>query len=227
MTRSSGSEAPGIVPSTWDRIAPWYSIQLFLERPALEMALALGAPSRTDSMIDLGCGTGALLSRCARLPPPRRPGRAVGVDASARMLDRVPPLPLGWGLRVAEATDLPYPDGSFDLGFCTYVLHLLDARTRRRAIEELHRIIRPGGRVVTVTPLPVSHPAAGRRARFSATLGRKWPSVVGGLRPCDPSRELARSGFTVQAARTVGRGYPSLCLLATSLSPRVRPQSAD
>ena len=49
-------------------------------------------------------------------------------------------------LGVADARELPYPDGSFDFAWAVNVLHHIeDAAGRRRALDEVVRVLRPGG----------------------------------------------------------------------------------
>ncbi len=81
-------------------------------------------------------------------------------------------------------------------------------------IEELRRIASPGARIVAVTPVAPDFAGAPRGAALGAALARRFPSALSGLRPHDPTGEFERSGLTVTARRVVGRGYPSLCVLA-------------
>src|SRR5205085_3409735 len=50
----------------------------------------------------------------------------------------------------ADAGGLPFPDATFDSAFCVAVLqHINDVP---RAVRELARVTRPGGRIVAVEP---------------------------------------------------------------------------
>ena len=49
----------------WDRIARWYDIQLRLERPALRAAVDLLAAGPSDTVLDVGTGTGGLMRELA------------------------------------------------------------------------------------------------------------------------------------------------------------------
>jgi len=178
-----------------------YDRQLSLERPALRAALALARPEPSDHLLDVATGTGALLRELATRS--ERPARAVGIDASGSMLARVGGLPGGWTLRRADASALPFADQSFDLVTAVYLLHTLDPVTRATVSGELRRVVREGGRVVTVT---VATPRP-RLRRLMSRVPRRH-----GLCPLDPSREL--EGLVVREARYVRRGYPSLCLRA-------------
>jgi SAM-dependent methyltransferase len=54
----------------------------------------------------------------------------------------------------ADITDLPFPDDSFDVILCSHVLeHVVDDR---KAMRELHRVLRPGGWAVVLVPIDFS-----------------------------------------------------------------------
>jgi len=199
--------------TTWDRLARLYDLQLWLERPALDRAAALADVASGERLLDVATGTGALLRRLADRPV--RPAEAVGVDASPAMLARARPLPGGWNLAEADARTLPFADATFDAVTAAYLLHTLDLPARGAVLAECRRVLRPDGRLVTVT---VSQP----RSRVGAWLAGPIISLAGrssgtlaGLRPLDPRPEIEAAGFTVERAVAVGGvAYPSLCVLA-------------
>jgi len=49
---------------------------------------------------------------------------------------------------VAEA--LVYGDASFDCAVSTFFYHHIDAELKRRSLAELHRVLKPGGRLIIV-----------------------------------------------------------------------------
>jgi len=109
-----------------------------------------------ETVLDLGCGRGAvLLAAAQRLPQ----GRAVGVDlwradqtgnsleqtlanaTAERVADRV-------DIQTADITALPLPDDSVDVILSSLVIHNIPGRDgRSRAIAEAARVLRPGGRL--------------------------------------------------------------------------------
>jgi len=91
---------------------------------------------RGADVLEVGCGTGLILSR---LRPLARSVR--GVDLSPGMLKLA--IERGLPVEQADATALPFPDASFDTVVCFKVLaHIPDVR---RAVAEMCRVVRPGG----------------------------------------------------------------------------------
>ncbi len=153
------------------------------------MAADLAAIDGSETLVDLGTGTGALLAELARRDA--RPRRAIGFDRSPAMLAHVPALPAGWRVETASAHALPLPSASADVVTAAYLFHLLGEDERAAVLAEARRVLAPGGRLVCVTP------------------SRPW-----WLKPLDTRPPLRSAGFTLVRARTVRRGYPSLCVLA-------------
>jgi ubiquinone/menaquinone biosynthesis C-methylase UbiE len=182
-----------------------YDWQLPLERAALATAVELAAPGESERLLDVATGTGGLLRELSLRRA--RPAEAVGIDRSASMLRAAAAhgLPAGWRLLVGDATRLPFRDGRFDVVTACYLLHLLNRGSRARTIAEIARVLRDGGRVVTVT-------VDSRRPAARAALTRL--PRLSGLRPLDPTDELPSAGLEPLRARFVRDGWPSLCVVA-------------
>jgi len=193
---------------TWNRAARRYARQERLECQAIRRALKLAAPRPEEELLDVATGTGLVLRELALRPGP--PARAVGLDRSEAMLARVGALPAGWCLVPGDATALPFPDASFDVALCAYLLHVLEPEASDAALAELRRVVRPGGRLVVVTVWT----ARTASSMLLAGLARVAPEAFIGLRPLDPRPALTRAGWTPARAAVLREGYPSLIVLA-------------
>lgn len=220
MVRSAGS-APGPKrdprgSQTWDRLAARYGAQERFEMRAVDAALRVAAVESGERIIDLATGTGLVLRRLAGHA--RRPREAIGVDRSPGMLARGGALPPGWSTLLADAQDVPLPDGWADVITCTYALGLLPPAERAGLLAEARRLLRPHStsRLVLVTMWAGERGALGplvRRALAIAALAR--PAAWGGLGPLDPTTDLVAAGFAVTRRVAVPRrGYPSLVVEA-------------
>jgi SAM-dependent methyltransferase len=88
-------------------------------------------PSGVRSILDVGCGDGALTNRLAE------DWEVTGVDTSAAALEHVKAEAVQ-----ASATELPFPDASFDLVLSTEMLEHLALEDYRKAISEMSRVTR-------------------------------------------------------------------------------------
>ncbi|HXF82421.1 MAG TPA: class I SAM-dependent methyltransferase [bacterium] len=112
----------------------------FIDRVAASLDLA-----GDERLLDVGCGTGTLLAALAIRHPK---ARLVGIDADPRMLARAAAkVPPGRAVALirAYAQALPFADGAFDAVVSTLIFHHLSAGTKRAAIAEIRRVLRPGG----------------------------------------------------------------------------------
>ena len=145
-------------------------------------------------VLDLASGTGDLAARLAGLVGPA--GLVVMSDINAAMLSQGRDRMLDEGrvdnLRYAQidAEALPFPDGSFDC--VTIGFGLRNVTHKERAMAEMHRVLRPGGRALI---LEFSHPtAAPLRAAYDLYSFQILPRL-GGLVANDEAsyRYLAES----------------------------------
>jgi arsenite methyltransferase len=105
------------------------------------------AVSPGERILDVGCGPGFY---CAELAAEvGSSGTVVGVDSSSAMLALAARRCAGHEeveLRAGDAVSLPVEDASFDAALCVQVLEYVPDPTV--ALAEMHRTLRPGGRVV-------------------------------------------------------------------------------
>jgi arsenite methyltransferase len=105
------------------------------------------APATGERILDVGVGPGLLALDLARLVG--ETGRLVGLDLAPAMVEmsqaRLNTLPQA-EVRIGDATALSFPDDSFDAAVSTQVYEYV--ADMPRALSELHRVLRPGGRAL-------------------------------------------------------------------------------
>jgi SAM-dependent methyltransferase len=108
-------------------------------------------------ILEIGCGAGRHV-HFFRLMGLQVFGTDVAhsaVDFTRRRLDQEG-LHEGVELRIADATAIPYPDDSFDGILAWRFLHVLRPAQAEQCIREIHRLLRPGGKVLLGTRSPRS-----------------------------------------------------------------------
>ena len=110
-----------------------------------QLIKALGV-NRNSRVIDVACGKGTT----AILLAEKLGCEVVGIDLAPELIDEAIQLTKKKGLsgkvtfHVADALDLPFSDGEFDIAVAQAMLVLMEDKVK--AIQEAKRVIKPGGR---------------------------------------------------------------------------------
>src|SRR3954451_17387480 len=134
--------------------------------PAARHVVERAAIAPGERVLDLACGTGnaALLAAAAC-------ARATGLDSAPRLVEvgreRVPDAEFV----VGDALDLPFDDGAFDV--VVSVFGVIFAPDPARAVEQILRVLAPGGRALLAVWRPEGpvHEEVGVLARGIAEAG--------------------------------------------------------
>jgi ubiquinone/menaquinone biosynthesis C-methylase UbiE len=132
-------------PEIVEQLERVYRSRDVLRRRALVHA-ALGA-QRGDRVLDVGCGSGFFVTEILDTVGPE--GSVVGIDLSPDMLAVAAKRAEGYpNVEFAESPAVPLPvaDAAFDRALSVQVLEYVDDVPG--ALRELHRALKPGGRVV-------------------------------------------------------------------------------
>ena len=173
----------------FDRWAATYDrsvLQPLLYTPVHQAALCLAAHQGATPrrVLDIGCGTGALLRQAARRFPN---ARLVGIDPAPRMVtaaNQATPTGLPIHFLHACAEHLPFADGSFDLAIST--LSFRHWSDQAAGIAQIRRVLTAGGVLTLADDSPPARAApwgqrpdgAGLDSTFPPTSAGCWPATT-------------------------------------------------
>lgn len=138
-------------------IAPWYDLQcsIFgLGRSFRDWTLSVArAELRAgDHVLDAGCGNGVLTRPIADIVGPS--GQVWGIDPAPDMLRMAMQAGSRTGnaahFKLAAIEQLPFAGASFDAAIISLVLHHLPPELKLRGLKEVHRVLKPDGRLLVV-----------------------------------------------------------------------------
>jgi SAM-dependent methyltransferase len=168
--------------------------------PAAAYVVELARIEPGQALLDVGCGTGN-----AALAAARRGARVTGVDPAQRLVsvaaERANEEGLDARFLVAGAEELPFEAGSFDA--VVSVFAVIFAPDGERAVSELLRVTRPGGRIALscwrgVSPLGRAIAVVERRLGEAGMERPRHPGAIEWNDPDAVRAALGRSGATVE-----------------------------
>ena len=131
----------GSIPELYDTLL----VPLIFEPYAVDMA-ARAAACQPKRVLEVAAGTGAVTRALARALPATT--EIVATDLNLPMLDRAAAVgtdrPVTW--QQADAQQLPFADGSFDVVICQFGAMFFPDRPR--AFAEARRVLTPGGKLL-------------------------------------------------------------------------------
>ena len=228
------------VRSMFDRIAPVYDVMNRAMTAGLDRgwrrstARAVVAPG--DRVLDACCGTGDLA-----LAARAEGGRVTGLDFSQGMLERARRKSAEIEWVRGDVLAPPFEDGSFDA--CTVGFGLRNVADLDRALGELRRVLRPGGKLGILElvrpkgPLALFFrvwfdgliPLAGRLLPGGSAYAYLPASVRRFPGPAELSAQVEEAGFAPVAQRLLGGGIVVLLVAKSTAAVsgarhRTRPE---
>jgi ubiquinone/menaquinone biosynthesis C-methylase UbiE len=191
----------------WDTRAASYDREMaFMERILFEDGRQWACSQATGDVLEVAIGTGRNLP----FYPPNI--RLTAIEFSPAMLEIARKRAVDVGrevdLRLGDAQALDLPDAAFDTVVCT--LSLCGIPDERRAIREMKRVLRPGGRLILVDHI-VASPGWARGIQW---LLERFTIPLGGEHfRRRPRRTAEAEGFLVDRAERRKLGVVERVLL--------------
>ena len=157
-----------------------------------------------DTVLDIGCGNARDIINIANAG-----ARVFGVDISKEMINQARKdlnRTGNYGERVVfllgDICNLDFPDNYFDKVLCSEVIeHVLDVK---KALNEIHRVLKPGGSFVLTTPNKNSWYGFERRFLWEGLLRKKWPHPLDNWQSISEITYLInKTGFYISKKKTV------------------------
>ena len=184
--------------------AAWLDAHYLAGQPEYEAMLRNAGFQSGWRVLDAGCGGGSYLPLLGELLGPD--GRLSAVDLAPENVARVETLiasgrlPCPTDVRVADVTDLPFDDGSFDAVWSANVTQYLPEPALHTLLSETRRVLKDGGLLAvkdTEDSAFALHPIPPLLLwRLFDTLAERGEmTIIGGLRGLHLGRFTAEAGF--------------------------------
>jgi SAM-dependent methyltransferase len=184
---------PDLTPSEWD---DWFTVQAGWTRSTRTWIYRQVRLAQADAVLDVGCGTGAITGELANWGT----NHVIGVDIDAQTLAFAQAREDSAVYIQGDAHRLPFPDRSFDVVLSHFLLLWL--ADPAQGVQEMARVLRPGGYVVAC-----AEPDYGGRVDYPpamASLGR-WQTEA-----------LRRQGAEPEMGRRLGELFAAAGLQTTA-----------
>lgn len=162
-------------------IYDWYCPKLALGPAFRRETLRHAALAPGECVLDVGCGTGVLTRLAATAVG--MTGYVVGIDPGPRMLAAARHAAAANATRVefrlAAVERLPFASGSFDAVLSSLMLHHLPPDVKRDGLQEIYRVLRPGGRLIVVDVHRPAHPLWWMAAWPLLLMPMTRPNILG------------------------------------------------
>jgi ubiquinone/menaquinone biosynthesis C-methylase UbiE len=152
--RSAFQSVPESTRRVYDFLAGVYPVSTMLfHSKAHKAALSLAGIESGMRVLEVATGSGEMFERIMRANPE---GMTCGIDLAPNMAaktqriatKRMPDVQAH--CQVVDARSIPFRDGVFDAVVSCYMLELLAEADIVRTMREMHRVLRPGGRMALV-----------------------------------------------------------------------------
>lgn len=154
----------------WNKISPVYDLFENVYNRKVYKGTGIKVAEfidKNDSVLECACGTGAITEEIAK-----KCRQVLATDFAEGMLKRASKKCRKYGnvsFRQEDITDIKCEDESFDKVVAGNVIHLLPVP--EKALNELLRVVRPGGKVIIPTYINMARDSSGFAVKFIEMLG--------------------------------------------------------
>ena len=157
----------------WNKISPVYDLFENVYNRKVYKGTGIKVAEfidETDSVLECACGTGAITEEIAK-----KAQMVLATDFAEGMLKRASKKCRKYAnasFRQEDITDIKCEDESFDKAVAGNVIHLLPEP--EKALNELLRVVRPGGKVIIPTYINMARDSSGFAVKFIEKLGAEF-----------------------------------------------------
>jgi ubiquinone/menaquinone biosynthesis C-methylase UbiE len=164
-----------------------------------KMTIDLADIHTGDQVLEVGCGTGSLTIYAKKQTGPN--GLVVGIDPLPQMIARAQKKAkdkkLDIQFQIAPYELIPFPDGNFDVVLASFMIFHTDDALRKQGLNEVYRILRPGGKFLIVDTIPIQKKNV-QKIAVDLTNPVMWENPLEKLHPM-----LTQAGFqSIQIGET-------------------------
>lgn len=157
----------------WNKISPVYDLFENVYNRKVYKGTGIKVAEfidKNDSVLECACGTGAITEEIAK-----KAQKVMATDFAEGMLKRASKKCRKYAnasFRQEDITDIKCEDESFDKAVAGNVIHLLPEP--EKALNELLRVVRPGGKVIIPTYINMARDSSGFAVKFIEKLGAEF-----------------------------------------------------
>jgi ubiquinone/menaquinone biosynthesis C-methylase UbiE len=132
------------------------------EEALRETTVNLAQVKPGDCVLEVGCGTGTLTLAAKRQAGPS--GKVFGIDVIPGMIElsqrKAEQAHEEVTFQLGSIDDIPFSESQFDVVLCSFMIFHMSEKTRRKGISEIHRVLKPMGRLLILDIDSIPQPPA-------------------------------------------------------------------
>jgi ubiquinone/menaquinone biosynthesis C-methylase UbiE len=196
MNDTDVSENDKLMKSQMEKMVPSYDsymkkVTFGREHVLREETVDLAQVKAGDCVLEIGCGTGTLTLAAKRKAGAA--GKAFGIDVIPGMIElsqrKAAEANEDITFQLGSIDDIPFPANQFDVVMCSFMIFHMPETVRRKGIAEIHRVLKPQGRLLVLDMALPSQPLP--RAIAKMLFGGMLEHELQELRPL-----MEASGFS-------------------------------